>query len=103
MAHHELRITKHGSERTRERMGIPKKAVDRAAAIAYEKGLKHSETCGGLKRYLDYLYFKGGGEANNMRVYGDHIYVFHDEILITVFKLPPEHRKQAMYLQKKAR
>ena len=101
MARQILRITKHGSDRTRERIGIPKKAVDRAAAIAFEKGLKHSDTCGGLKRYLDYLYFRGDGEANNMRVYGDHIYMFHDTTLITVLSVPPEHRKQAVYLQRK--
>ena len=97
----ELYVTKHGGKRSRERLGIPKKAVDRNAMIALEKGLKHGETCGGLKRYLDWLYLKGSGEANNMRVYGDHVYLFHDEILITVLNVPPEHRKQAARLQRK--
>ena len=95
------RVTKHGNRRSRERMGIPKKAVDRNAQIALEKGIRHRDATGKLKRYMDYLYMRGGCEANNMRVYGDHIYIFRDETLITVLNVPPEHRKQAVYLQRK--
>ena len=94
-------VTKHGNKRSRERIGIPKKAVDRNAKNALENGLTHGQTRGGLKRYLDFLYFHGNGEANNMRVYGDHVYLFHDEILITVLNVPPEYRKQAAKLQRK--
>ena len=94
-------VTKHGGKRSRERVGIPKKAVDRNAKNALEKGVRYEDTCGAMRRYLDWLYLKGSGEANNMRVYGDHVYLFHDEILITVLNVTPEHRKQAARLQRK--
>ena len=94
-------VTRHGNRRSRERLGIPKKAAERAAKNALDKGLKHKDMSGGLRRYMDYLYMRGGCEANNMRLYGDHIYIFRDETLITVLNVPPEHRKQAVYLQRK--
>ena len=94
-------VTRHGNRRSRERLGIPKKAADRAAKKALDKGLKHKDVNGSLRRYMDYLYLRGGRAANNMRLYGDHIYIFHDETLITVLNVPPEHRKQAVYLQRK--
>jgi hypothetical protein len=49
-------VTRHAEHRTRERVGIPKKAVRRAAAKAITKGIKRTEAEGGLRRYLDWLY-----------------------------------------------
>ena len=82
-------------------MGIPKKAVERAAEKALEHGLTHAETCGGLKKYLDWLFFKAGGQPRNFRVYGDKVFIFQEKRLITVLNVPPEHRKQAARLQRK--
>ena len=96
-------VTRHGARRARERTGVPKSAVGRMAANALEKGLPHEDTSGGLRRYLDWLYVKGDGGANNMRVYGDHIYLFNGKILITVFNVPPEYRKAAKHQQEKRR
>ena len=49
-------VTRHAEHRTRERVGIPKKAVRRAAAKALIQGVKRTDTEGGLRRYLDWLY-----------------------------------------------
>lgn len=97
------KITCHAEHRVRERVGLPKKAVKRATDRALTDGISHKDVTGGLRRYMECLYNKGNGEANNIRLYGDFIYLFHNHILITVYNVPPEHRKQAKYLQRKER
>lgn len=96
-------VTRHAEHRTRERVGIPKKAVRRAAAKAITKGIKRTETDGGLRRYLDWLYWRGNGEANNIVVYGDKVYLFGNDTLITVLNVPTPHMKQAARLMRKRR
>ena len=96
-------VTRHAEHRTRERVGIPKKAVRRAAAKALTKGIKRTETEGGLRRYLDWLYWRGNGGANTIVVYGDKVYLFNDYTLITVLNVPTAHAKQAARLMKKRR
>jgi len=82
-----VKVTRHAEQRERKRCGVPKKATKRLAQIAFENGLKHSETTGNLHKYLTSLYFKNK-KANNLRVYGDKVYVFSDEVLVTVLNLP---------------
>lgn len=82
-----MRITEHAENRAKERIGLNKSAIERTAAKALEKGKKHGDYSGRFKRYLDGL-FLSHKNANNMRVYGGHVYLFHDEILVTVFIIP---------------
>jgi len=96
-------VTRHAEQRTRERVGIPKKAVRRAADKAIAQGVKRTDTGGGLRRYLDWLYWRGNGAANNITVYGDKIYLFSDDTLITVLNMPSAYKKQAAGLMKKRR
>ena len=96
-----LQVSRHGERRARERAGVPKKAVERMAQRALTEGIGYSEATGGLKRYLYWLYKKYDGNGNNIRVYGDKVYIFHDAILITVLNVPPEHRKAARMQRKR--
>jgi hypothetical protein len=82
-----VELTRHSEQRERKRCGVPKKAVARLAEIAFEKGLRHSETKGRLNRYITSLWGKNT-MANNIRVYGDKVFIFCDNILITVLNLP---------------
>ena len=100
---HELQVSKHGAKRARQRVGIPKKAVDRMARTALERGIGHEEATGKLRDYIGWLYEKYDGNGNNIRVYGDKVYVFHDAILITVLNVPGEHRKAAKWQMEKRR
>ena len=86
-------ITRHGRNRTHDRTGLPKRAVESNARRALECGIKHSETSGPLRRYCDSLYLKER-TANNIRIWGDCVYIFFDELLITVLNLPPKYRKR---------
>ena len=50
-------VTKHAKQRMKQRCGLKEKSSDRIAKIAYEKGLRHSDLTGNLKKWVDGLYF----------------------------------------------
>lgn len=87
------RVTYHARKRMKERMGVNKSSVDRMADIAYEKGICHSDTTGDLHRWMDAQYLSQK-IANNMRIYGETLYVFRDQTLITVLHVPNRMRRQ---------
>jgi hypothetical protein len=86
-----LSVTNHGKSRIKERCGIKAKGVDRLAKIAFDKGLTHAETSGELNRYITSLYFYNK-QANNIRLYGDKVYIFCEEVLVTVLDTPHRYR-----------
>jgi len=87
-----MNITDHAYKRIKERCGLPKKAVERNAMLALEKGLTHQESTGSLRRYFDYL-FLSHKKGANIRLYGNHVYIFTTENLVTVLQLPNAHKK----------
>lgn len=92
-------LSKHGINRSRERLGINKKAVEKNARKALEFGVTHGETKGRLRRYMDKLYFNNP-KASNMRIYHHYVYIFGGNKLVTVFNLPKELCHYADKLQK---
>lgn len=100
---HELQVSKHGAKRARERVGLPKRAVERNAQRALTEGIGYREATGALRRYISWLYELYDGNGNNIRIYNGYVYVFHDTLLITVLFVPLEHRKRADAAQKKRR
>ena len=87
-----MEVREHAKDRIRERCGLPKKAIERNAAIALRDGVKHAECTGRLRKYVDYLFLshKKGGK---IRLYNNHVYIFTvKEDLITVIPLPNAHR-----------
>ena len=95
-----MQVTKHAKERMKERCGIKEKSADRMAKIAYEKGLKHRDLTGNLKKWVDSLYFKNRA-ANQIRLYGDKAYIFQNEKLITVIQIPHNLVKEVVRISKK--
>ncbi len=93
-------VTKHATQRTKDRLGLSKKLASDHAEKALKYGLTHSETKAGLKKYVDKVYFQNYG-ANNIRVYQHHVYVFADTKLITILNLPNNLCGLADKLQKK--
>ena len=57
-------VTKHGAKRLKERCGVPKRAVQRNAQTAYEKGLNYENATGKLKKYID-----SKTKAHKLRMY----------------------------------
>lgn len=80
-------VTKHAQKRLKERCGLSKKAAGRLANLAYERGMKHSETTGNLRKWVDSQYFYNE-TANNIRLYGDKAFIFSGYKLITVLQIP---------------
>ena len=103
MGKHDLRVSRHGDKRARQRAGLPRKAVERMAGVALSKGIGYGEAYGSLKGYLGWLYARYDGSGNNIRIYGDKVWVFHDGTLITMLNVPGEQRKAARDQQRKRR
>lgn len=87
-----LHITEHAKERAKERLNINANSLSRLAAKALEQGLKHSDAIGHLKKWCDGVYFRYGN-ANNMRIRGEHMFIFGSNSLITVYQVPKNLRK----------
>lgn len=84
--------SQHGNIRIRNRCGVPKKAVKKIVDEAFNNGITHAETAGSLNRYITALYFYDQS-ANNIRIYGNKVFIFSGIILITVLNLPSKYKK----------
>lgn len=95
----DVKITEHAYERGKERLSLKHDSLDRLAETAYHTGLKHSETKGKLRKYIDKLWFTNQ-TANNIKIYGENIFIFSKNLLITVYQLPNDLRKYIKHSQK---
>jgi len=86
-----MKVSNHARKRLKERCGLGKSSHDRVAEMAMRDGLHHKECTGRLKKYVDYL-FLAYKKGNNIRLYGDNVYIFHNSTLITVMKIPNYHK-----------
>lgn len=91
MNEHSAHLTQHAIERARERAGWTVDALQKMADRALEEGMTHAEARGQLKRYLDALYLRHG-TANNLRIHGLFVFVFHASTLITFMHVPANLR-----------
>lgn len=82
-------ITDHAYQRAKERLSLNAKTFYKLALKALDNGITHSQTKGKLNRYITSLFFKSYS-GNNVRIYGDNIYIFDKKKLITVYRLPGE-------------
>jgi len=94
-----VKVTSHGTARTRQRCGIKKKSVQRIAAIAFKKGISIKDTTGSLNRYLQYLYHYNE-TADNIRIYGDKVYIFCGNVLVTVLNVPHKYKNRVNMLMR---
>lgn len=82
-----IEITRHAEQRMRERLGLNKKSIERMAQRAYDNGICHSETRGNLNKWITKVYFSNKN-ANNIRLYRNMLYIFCNDVLVTVFHVP---------------
>lgn len=92
-----IKVSRHAEKRMRERCGLNKRTVEKMAQRAFDKGISHSESCGRLSKWITSLYFKNKN-ANNIRIYGEMAYIFSDNVLITVFRVPNNILKDIDYM-----
>lgn len=93
-------VTNHAAQRTKERVGLPKRSAEKNAQKALANGIRHCETRGSLHRYITSLYWKQQ-TANNIRIYCNNVYIFNNEVLITVFPLPQKYRSTVQKIKGK--
>lgn len=80
-------ITDHAYARAKERLSFSKKALDRIAQKAFDAGIKHNQTVGSLKKYIDSISINQQ-RPGNVIIHGTILFVFKDIFLITVYQLP---------------
>ena len=95
----DLIITDHAIERASLRLGLNARAARRTAIKAFTHGVKHSEVTGELSRYLDRV-FLSHEAANNIRIYGEHLWLFKGPVLLTIFRIPNELKRHLKRLKK---
>lgn len=86
-----MRVTRHGEDRVRQRLGLPKRIVDKYVASALESGRSQADFKGAFRKHLDRL-----GIENHTRpiVHNGFIWIFGaDNVLITVYVVPVKFRK----------
>jgi len=84
----------------KQRCGLPKKALERNVRKALESGISHNDCTGDLRRYLDWTY-RVRKNADNIKLYGNHMYLFKHEKLVTVIQLPNNFKGQLKKLVKR--
>lgn len=80
------RTTLHGVTRSRERLGIPTRAVLRLANRAFEHGIAAEETRGNLRHWC--CGRVDPSKAQLLRLYGEHCFIFAESRLVTVYAVP---------------
>lgn len=94
-------LSKHGKSRMKNRCGIHACDIKKVSRRAYRKGIPHNETTGDLHKYLDGIFLRHKN-ATNSRIYGDVIYLFKEDKLITALKMPENlmKRKNELIIKK---
>jgi hypothetical protein len=86
-------ITSHAKKRIKKRLGIPKHIIQEISTDSYRYGIPHSQTTGSLNKYLTKLYMKYE-TSNNSRIYKEKVFIFNNNILITILDLPARFKKR---------
>ena len=93
------KLTKHSISRLEQRCGVSRKNASTVAKRAFKRGITHAETHGNLHRFLDTLYLSQK-KGTNMRIYGNAVYIFKEDVLITVINIPRNLMEDVKELKK---
>lgn len=84
-----VELTRHAVKRIRQRLGLPKKAVEKLANEAWANGHNQGEYSGAMRRYLDWVILhREEAHKATLRVHDRYLFVFRDDTLITAWLLP---------------
>lgn len=81
-------VTTHAKKRLKERCGISKQTAHRMAEKAFNEGISFDNAGKLLQKYISSIYLKHDKICNNLRIYGNTVYVFDNRTLITVYPIP---------------
>lgn len=91
-------ISDHAYKRAKERLGLNGRSFGRLARKAFSAGIRHHQTKGKLKRFIDGLHLRNRS-VDNIRIYGEHVYLFQGIFLVTVYRLPGELIRYLKYFK----
>lgn len=81
-------VTTHAKKRLKERCGISKNSAICMAEKAFTKGISFENANAPIKKYISCVFMKHDKICNNIRIYGNIVYIFDNKTLITVYPLP---------------
>jgi hypothetical protein len=87
-------LTKHARKRARKRYRWNSCTLERMAIKAFDSGLRRNNTSGYLRKYLDEK-FERHDKTKNVTLYGETVFIFVQNRLITVWHLPVHLRPLA--------
>ena len=90
-----IKVTNHARRRGKLRMGINSAALNRMAEKASKFGLELDIFAGSFRDFLDLLLVPNDNRKNidKIKIYGEIIYLFKGNVLITLIKVPTEFKK----------
>ena len=96
-------ITRHAYGRAKQRLGLKPHSLDRMIDRIYYSGMCTADTRGAVHRYLSALKERNlpSQRVNQLRIYGDNLYLFADQTLITLYQLPTELLPKVARLRKR--
>ena len=95
-----LVISNHAYKRARQRISWSRNALNKMSVLAYTNGLRRYELKGKLRHYTDDLLI-GSAKKPQIRIYGEVIYIFRNQTLVTLYQIPSELRKHLIYQRNK--
>lgn len=89
----EIEVSNHACERGKTRLGLNKKAMKRQGELAWNRGIRHGETKGRLRKYIDKEALRFTHKANCYIVFNSHLFFFRkidDDkmIVLSMIKIP---------------
>ncbi|WP_346237743.1 hypothetical protein ABDK00_001535 [Niabella insulamsoli] len=85
-------ITDHAYKRAKERLNLNANSLKKLCALAYCYGAQKRDTRGELLKYLQRR--SDDHPGNDFRIYGDNLFIFKSNSLVTVYRLPNEVNKK---------
>lgn len=83
-----IAVTTHAKRRLKERCGVNKQSAVKMAERAFRQGISFDNAGDSIKKYISSVYLCHQKMCNNIRIYGDMVYIFDNQTLITVYPIP---------------
>ena len=85
-------ISEHAFKRLKERTGWTKKTSFRMLKRVYDTGLRHESIKGYISIWVEHKLTSRYSDCDECVLYGRHLYLFNDKILLTVLTAPSRER-----------
>lgn len=93
-----LNITRHAFQRAKERLGLSQDAFRRISAMAFCYGMPGEKTKGRLRQFIESKNYHN--PDNIVRLYGENLFIFKHDFLVTVYQLPRELKEYYFKIKK---